>query len=236
MKARIILYILTFLLCITGPDLEAKEPVQDFDKEKLEELWGGEGFDQEKKDEAVPFYGQEPQRKGKPSNQSGSGDDRRTSYSSSSRSVGGAASTFMYLIAALFLGLIVFLVLRNTLGGSGLNIQGEHIPELEEGDIQSLDTRSLIEKSLDNGDYRQAIRLQYLDVLKGLDEKKWIQWEQNKTNQDYVRELAKSKHRDAFEILTYHFDYAWYGDFQVGKDLYERIEPGFKDFKKRLGA
>lgn len=235
MKRSYILYILVFLFSFHGISLEAKEPGQGFDKDKLEELWSEEGFDQERKDEAIPFYGQEPQRKGRASNQSGNGGDRSSTYSSSS-SVGGFASSLMYLIAALFLCLIVYLVLRNTLGGSGLKIQGEQIPELEEGDIQSLDTRSLIDKSLDRGDYRQAIRLQYLDVLKGLDEKKWIRWEQNKTNQDYVRELAKSKHGEAFEILTYHFDYAWYGDFQVGEDLYNRIAPGFKDFKKKLGA
>lgn len=220
----------------SGFELEAKEPIQDFDKEKLEELWGTEDFDQEKKNEAVPFYGKEPLRKGSPSNQSGSGNDRSISSRSSSSSIGGAASTFMYLIAALFLCLIVYLVLKSTLGGSGLKIQGDQIPELEEGDIQSLDTRSLIEQALDRSDYRQAIRLQYLDVLKGLDEKKWIHWEQNKTNQDYVKELNKSKHGEAFERLTFHFDYAWYGDFRVGKDLYDKIAPGFRDFKKRLGA
>ncbi|MEL6254853.1 MAG: DUF4129 domain-containing protein [Bacteroidota bacterium] len=218
--------------------MKAEEPIQDFDKEKLEELWGGEGFDQERKNEAVPFYGKEPKRMGSPSNQSGSGNEnsRSSSYPSSSRSIGGAASTFMYLIAAIFLCLIIFLVLRNTLGGAGMKIAGEQIPELGEGDIQSLDTRSLIQQALDRNDFRQAIRLQYLDVLKGLDEKKWIHWEQNKTNQDYVRELAKSKHGEAFERLTYHFDYAWYGDFRVGKDLYDKIAPGFREFKKRLGT
>lgn len=208
-----------------------KQEKRGFDHQELEELLQSEDFDQELKEEVVPYYGLEPASGKKNAKSAGN-----TSYESrESPKMNVQISNIMYGLVALFLCIIVAAILRNTLGGSGQKLKKETIAALEE-DIQKLDTKALIAQAVAEGNYRLAIRLNYLDILKKLDEKNWINWRRNKTNQDYVLELRKSKHGQEFAQLTRQFDISWYGDFPISKELYEQIEPGFQGFYRRIGG
>lgn len=214
----------------------AQEDVRSFDQNKLEDLWSEEEFDQTKKMESVPFYGSEPLYANQIDDTFGDGQGRARSLPSSNTFSGNgeAAQTFMYIIAGLFLLSIIFFVLKNTVRGSGQNLHIDSLSHLGDGDLQALDTHKLIAQATGNKDYRLAVRLQYLDVLKNLDEKKWIKWTANKTNQDYVRELAKHKLGPSFNTLTYHFDYTWYGDFHIEENLYKKLESQFQEFQLKI--
>ncbi|MEM6805309.1 MAG: DUF4129 domain-containing protein [Bacteroidota bacterium] len=227
-----ILFLTYFILTIFCFSFSYGQQEQDaFDTEEIENLLKSEDFDQELKEKEVPYYGFEPAERIK--NDKSAGNTSQESRESPKMNV--QISNIMYGLVALFLCIIVGAILRNTMGGSGRKLKKEAIAGLEE-DIQKLDTKALIAKAVAEGNYRLAIRLNYLDILKKLDEKNWISWRRNKTNQDYVQELRKSKHAQEFAHLTRQFDISWYGDFSISKELYEQIEPGFQGFYRKIGG
>jgi integrase len=65
--------------------------------------------------------------------------------------------------------------------------------------IQSMDIKSLITNALKDENYRLAIRYHYLYILQQLELKKIIDWELQKTNHDYQREI-KDKQLDPFTL------------------------------------
>lgn len=62
------------------------------------------------------------------------------------------------------------------------------------------------------GDYRLAVRLGYLLVLRALADRDLIRWLPDKTNQQYLRELPAGPLRDQLAPLTRQFEVAWYGE------------------------
>jgi hypothetical protein len=84
------------------------------------------------------------------------------------------------------------------------------------------------------GDYRRAIRLQYLRSLKILSERGRIQWQPNKTNVDYLMELSGTELGMAFQRITRIFEYAWYGEMDIDDLIYTRTAPWFREFNKTV--
>lgn len=106
--------------------------------------------------------------------------------------------------------LAVYWVLRNGIVspfGRKAKVFGE---QEEEGklpeDVDEASYRSLLEKALEKEDYVLAVRLQFLYLLRWLDEKKLIKWETYKTNADYIRELKNKEQSRRFRQLSYIFD------------------------------
>jgi hypothetical protein len=59
-------------------------------------------------------------------------------------------------------------------------------------------------------------------------------WEQGKTNHEYVNELRVPELKEPFSQLSYYFDYAWYGNFDVNRDLFERVNNIFNHLKGKV--
>lgn len=101
-------------------------------------------------------------------------------------------------------------------------------------DIHSLDFDDLVHKSVSAGEYRRAVRLLYLESLKELSKRGWIDWQINKTNHDYQLELSNTRVALPFDDLTLHYEYVWYGDFPIDAERYQRVEQVFRNFQNRL--
>ena len=84
--------------------------------------------------------------------------------------------------------------------------------------------------------YREAVRMYYLHVLSILDEQGSIAWAPKKTNRDYVNECRQAEFIDAFERLTYLFDYAWYGHFPVDKSMAMRMQSLARGIENKAGV
>lgn len=109
----------------------------------------------------------------------------------------------------------------------------------EEGfgqDIFSMDHEREISRAEAQGDLRRAIRHLYLRTLKELAEKELIQYRDESTDSDYLRQLAQTGYYRDFGRLTRHFQYAWYGKFAVAPPLYKMVGEDFANFKNRLAA
>lgn len=137
------------------------------------------------------------------------------------------------LIALVALLLYIFEVnIRTIFGRSAkqISMDFEEMPT----DIHTLDFDKLVQTAVNEGAYRRAVRLLYLESLKELSKRGWIDWQINKTNHDYQLELSNTRVALPFDDLTLHYEYVWYGDFPIDGERYQRVEQVFRNFQQRL--
>ncbi len=96
------------------------------------------------------------------------------------------------------------------------------------------DFDALIRQALQSGNYRQAVRYQYLRTLHLLAEKNMVQLAPDKTNFQYVSEIANRNHQQPFAALTLNYEYVWYGEFEIDKNIYDKIESNFRGFNQKI--
>lgn len=136
-----------------------------------------------------------------------------------------------YIIA----GLVLFLIIKFFLKVNARNIiDGKKTTATvslsdEETLIKEKDLPALIKIAITDGNFKLATRYYYLLLLKKLSEKELIFWQQEKTNEDYIKELASNKNLyKEFETLTHLYDYVWYGEFLIDKEKFLKAEINFK--------
>lgn len=101
-------------------------------------------------------------------------------------------------------------------------------------DIHSISFNEAIQEAIATGNYRLAVRLLYLQSLKKLSDKGFIEWKINKTNSDYLKEIHDRQWAPLFKSLTYNFDYTWYGEVPVSKERFEAVHQQFQSFNNQL--
>jgi hypothetical protein len=101
-------------------------------------------------------------------------------------------------------------------------------------DIHGISFEEAINQAIADGNYRLAIRLLYLQALKKLSDKSFIQWQINKTNSDYLGEVASKPWFSSFRMLTHSFEYTWYGEAQVSEDRFRDLRNQFQQFNNQL--
>ncbi|MEJ2006219.1 MAG: DUF4129 domain-containing protein, partial [Cyclobacteriaceae bacterium] len=106
--------------------------------------------------------------------------------------------------------------------------------DINEENIHEMDFEKLIQEAKDERQYRRAIRLTYLYALKKLSDAQKITWESGKTNHEYLAELGDESLKKGFSTLSYYFDYAWYGEFEVNESHLDRVSETFNDWKSRI--
>ncbi|HKG69709.1 MAG TPA: hypothetical protein VKA92_12630, partial [Segetibacter sp.] len=82
--------------------------------------------------------------------------------------------------------------------------------------------------------FRLATRLLYLQSLKILSDKGYIQWQLNKSNNDYIREVTGKPWHSLFKKLTYSFEYTWYGEMNLANDEFQNLQVQFQQFNNQL--
>jgi len=100
--------------------------------------------------------------------------------------------------------------------------------------IHEMDFEKLIQEAINQNDYRRGVRLVFLYALKLLADKQLINWKQGKTNHDYVAELKAGDLRNGLHDLSYYFDYAWYGNFTINRELFSKVNDIFTNWKTKL--
>jgi hypothetical protein len=96
------------------------------------------------------------------------------------------------------------------------------------------DFDALIRQALQSGNYRQAVRYQYLRTLHLMAGKSMVQLAPDKTNFQYVSELANRSHQQPFAALTLNYEYVWYGEFEIDKNIYDKIDSNFRGFNQKI--
>ncbi len=151
-------------------------------------------------------------------------------------------ASFLKYVPYLLLGLLLFLLIRFLIKVNSKNIifskGNENLVVLSEEEriIKTEDIQMLIKKALDGKEYRLAIRYYYLFLLKLLTERELIDWQLQKTNDDYLAELSNPKLKPLFKKATLLYDYIWYGEFPIDAKGYEKAKTSFDNLKKQMVA
>ncbi len=146
---------------------------------------------------------------------------------------------FKYLLLGLAIALLTYVIFRSLgidamqlLRGDAKKIDLAYTESLE--NIHEMNFDAEIEKAISQHNFRLAVRLLYLKCLKQLSDKNLIQWQIDKTNAAYVYELADPVQKQTFGLLTRQFEYVWYGNFFIDKDIFSNINLLFQNFKNHL--
>jgi len=65
-------------------------------------------------------------------------------------------------------------------------------------------------------------------------DKELIDWQLQKTNDDYLKELGSTKLQEPFKTITRLYDYIWYGNFDLDELKYMKAEHAFVQLQKTL--
>ena len=148
-----------------------------------------------------------------------------------------SGSIIKYVLIGVVIALVVYLVIK--LIGLDLKLLTRKSKPVEVPfsetleNIHEIDFDEQLNIALQNKNYRLVVRLLYLKTLKQLTDKNLIDWQPEKTNQNYVLELANQSYHQEFVNLTYQFEYIWYGEFYIDQPTFESIHQSFKDFNQQ---
>lgn len=95
--------------------------------------------------------------------------------------------------------------------------------ELEEDTIYGIDFDEALREAIARKDYREAVRLKYLQTLKMLTEGGRIDWQLHKTPTQYTYECTD----EPFLRMTRHFLRIRYGNFEATPEIYEDIAAAY---------
>jgi hypothetical protein len=133
----------------------------------------------------------------------------------------------LVVLIMLMLKVNAFRVIYSGAGGTQkYNVLDENIHEM--------DFEQLINEARQSQDYRKAVRLLFLYALKLLSDKHLIHWQSGKTNHDYVAEISEKELKTGLNELSFYFDYAWYGNFSINAETFQKAQSIFVSWKNKI--
>ena len=140
-----------------------------------------------------------------------------------------------YLLVVAILGFIIWLFIKLNPGASFLAEPEK--PEVylseEEELVHSGDLGDLIEKAINNRDYRLAVRYYYLQLLRLLNENELITYEYQKTDSEYLAEIT-AELKAPFKKILRLYDFIWYGNFPVTAEDFSRVQNSFLKIRSSI--
>lgn len=98
--------------------------------------------------------------------------------------------------------------------------------------LSKLELNSLIQRYLNEKDYRMAVRMLYLQLLQKLFSLGHIMPSKEKTNYDFFLELSGRSYQSEFGKLTRIYEEAWYADADVNAGDFNVVETRYQSFMK----
>ena len=147
-----------------------------------------------------------------------------------------ATRIFFWTLAGIFILFILYkLFLTEGVFKKPAKNNQSATPEVSEETITGKsDFDTNINQAIRNGNYRLAIRYQYLKTLHKLADKHLIELAADKTNYQYVREISHRSYQNDFASLTLNYEYVWYGEFNIDESIYHKIAPRFSGFNQKI--
>ena len=103
------------------------------------------------------------------------------------------------------------------------------LENLEEN-LQEVNVNSFLNDAIAANDYRLAVRLYYLSVLKALSLSGTIVWKKDKTNGSYLREMKNNPFYEEFSKCTGIYEYVWFNENgRFSSNDFEAVTPLFKN-------
>lgn len=104
-------------------------------------------------------------------------------------------------------------------------------------DIAALDIAQLLDQAKRQGNYKLAVRLYYLDLLKKLNDKGVIVWKKDKTNRDYLTELFSANvFFNEVRRLTLSYEAVWYGEHDLTPETFQFLTTQFENIYSQINT
>ncbi len=139
-------------------------------------------------------------------------------------------------LGIVIIGILLFILIKYLTSKEGnflfgkknrkINIKTNDIEE----NIHEINFPESIRKFENEKNYRSAIRYHFLYALKKMTDRSLIQWNPEKTNRDYLKELKNENLRENFRRITDIYDYIWYGELETNESDYQYYKSYFEKF------
>ena len=135
--------------------------------------------------------------------------------------IDNAATRWLLISAgAILLFFVLFLLWKYQPGLFGRNKKLSPLDyEVSEDTIYGIDFDREIGQAERRGDYRQAVRMVYLQTLAALSESHKLDWQPQKTPSEYIREVRSN----SFTQMSNSFIRVRYGNFEATRELLEQM-------------
>jgi hypothetical protein len=91
-------------------------------------------------------------------------------------------------------------------------------------DIERTDFEKQIQIAVEKGEYQEAIRWNYLKILKALNEREIISFDANKTANEYVYEMKRTDLKPEFKNISMQFIYFRYGNGEASRETFDKFK------------
>ncbi len=161
---------------------------------------------------------------------------RSSDFSAPSFTIGPAFQVIIYIILGAGLAYLIYLLFINSdFKANGKKYTSVDLEDRAPSEIPKTELERLLEAALADQNYREAVRIYYLFILKDLSEKKWIRWKKEKTNMHYINEMQDKKEYSQFNTIVNYFEFIWYGKREINQAQFQQIQPDFTTLLTKLG-
>jgi hypothetical protein len=84
--------------------------------------------------------------------------------------------------------------------------------------------------------FRKAIRLLHLRILKELENQGIIRFSKGKTNREFAQEITDNSLKDTFFELALIYNRVWFGNYNLGIEEFESLSSKFYLFSAKINA
>jgi hypothetical protein len=166
-------------------------------------------------------------------------DSKKTTPSFSMPWNSGILKPIAYLFIIGIVAWILFYIVKNI--SSDLKLRKTRVEksdvEAPLENIEEVDLLSLLAQARAEKDFRFAIRLYYLSLLKKLNEEGIIRWKKDKTNRDYLSELfLRQYYFEEMSRLTVSYEQVWYGERLLTETTFQKLVAGFETVYQKINT
>jgi hypothetical protein len=128
---------------------------------------------------------------------------------------------------------VLFILYQLLAGQQNLFYKNKKLEEAvadDPADTRGLSPLILSQQAAARGDYRMAVRYNYLYILQLMGEKGLVVLEPQKSDAHYQAELRGKPPASDFSTITLQYEYVWYGEFSLNTEQYQSIAAGYRKF------
>jgi hypothetical protein len=100
--------------------------------------------------------------------------------------------------------------------------------------IEQAHLERLLQSAIDEKQYYLAVRIQFILLIRFLNDINLVHYKIDKTNRDYLNEMIKSEYFYDFRKLSGIYEKVWFGSLSVSENDYMAINTMFNGFSQRL--
>lgn len=144
---------------------------------------------------------------------------------------GSAVRTITYIILGVIFVLIIYrIIVVNNLFMTAASRRRKEDPREFEIEIDDNNLDAKIQAAIQDRNFRAAIRFMYLKSLRSLNDKGWIRYHAQGTNNEYISQVHPYGVGNEFRFLTHVYEYVWYGEFALSEEQFNRVQQNFQHF------